>query len=341
MTSPFPTTTSRPGHGTIDLNFVPPKASALGQVSYQYPLKLVAPAPLTSEDEAFVQTVYLLSYGGGLVAGDTIDLTIALDHDTRLVLLTQGSTKIFKSATPSVLTSQLTTVHVHPGAGLCYLPDPVQPFERSSFEQRQLYRVYSDGRSTIGSLCALDWVSQGRTARGENWNMWKYASRNDVWLEAGESTDARKRLLLRDNMVLDPQETKTKTKQKVSETPSYSAQMHGLGIMATLILFGPLTDSLSAFFHDEFKLIPRIGGRKWDSSDDGQEPSAAEVRREQRQRQEASDGLLWSVATVRGCTVVKFGAHRIEGGKWWLKHMLEAEGSVTRHYGERALLCLR
>ncbi|PSK43091.1 hypothetical protein B9Z65_7045 [Elsinoe australis] len=340
MSNPFPSTTSKPGRGAIDLIFVPPRGSALRQVSYQYPLKLVAPAPLTTEDEAYVQTVYLLSYGGGLVAGDSIDLTITLDDNTRLILLTQGSTKIFKSPTANVLTRQFMSVRVTSGAGLCYLPDPVQPFEKSCFEQKQVYTLVasksSEGSAT-GSICALDWVSQGRNARGEDWNMWRYASRNDVWLEMDQKDDTRKRLLLRDNLILDPH---AKT-QSGTAIPSYAEQMHKMGIFGTLMLFGQLSESLARFFHQEFRLIPRIGGRKWDGSDDGQEPTEVELRREQRQGQEALDGLLWSVATLRGCTVVKFGAREVEGGKRWLKTMLEAEGSVVRHYGERALLCLR
>ncbi|KAF2225801.1 UreD urease accessory protein-domain-containing protein [Elsinoe ampelina] len=340
MTSPFPTATSTPGQGTIDLIQVPPLASALRQFSYQYPLKLVAPAPLTSDDEISIQTVYLLSYGGGLVGGDSIDLNVSLDHGVRLILLTQGSTKIFKSPSPAVLTSQLTTVRVLSGAGLCYLPDPVQPFEKSCFEQKQTYHIKASiesGTSSTGSMCVLDWVSQGRTARGENWNMWRYVSRNDVWLHSGEDEHAKRRLLLRDKVILDPNPGGDGS----STSPSYAERMHRQGVFGTLILFGPLTTSLADFFHDEFKLVPRIGGRKWDGSDDGKEPTEVEVRRELRQRQEASDGLLWSVATLRGCTVVKFGAREVEGAKRWLKTMLETEGSVIRHYGERAMLCLR
>ncbi|KAF4551318.1 Hypothetical protein D9617_14g077760 [Elsinoe fawcettii] len=343
MSNPFPATTSTPGRGAIELINVPPKSSALREVSYQYPLKLVAPAPLTAQDDVHVQTVYLLSYGGGLVGGDSIDLRVKLDHDTRIVLLTQGSTKIFKSPSSAVLTSQSTIVEVLSGAGLCYLPDPVQPFEKSCFEQRQTYHVLasgSPGQLKTGSICVLDWVSQGRKARGEDWNMWKYTSRNDIWLLSGQGENQRRRLLLRDNVILDPTGNKSPESNDL-QYPSYAKQMHQQGVFGTLILFGPLTSLLATFFHNEFKLIPRIGGRKWDGSDDGQEPTEEEVRRELRQRQEAADGLLWSVASLRGCTVIKFGAREVEGGKRWLKTMLESDGSAIRHYGERALLCLK
>ena len=44
--------------------------------------------------------------------------------------------------------------------------DPVQPFEGSVYEQAQKFMVAEDG-----NLCLLDWVSEGRTARGEDWDL--------------------------------------------------------------------------------------------------------------------------------------------------------------------------
>ena len=316
MTNPYPSSTSTPGRGLIELRHVPPASSTLGQVSYQYPLKLVAPAPLQSPDNVSVQTVYLLTYGGGLVAGDTIDLDIKLASSTRLILLTQGSTKIFKSPSPGLVSTQATNVTLAPGAALCYLPDPVQPFAQSAFTQRQAYNVQPGA-----SLCALDWVCRGRAARGEDWNMSNYESRNDVWAE--------RRLLLRDNLVL-----------RGKGEAGFADQMHGLGVYGTLILHGPAFEKLADWFRDEFKAIPRIGGRRWDG-DEPEKMGEKETWRAVRRRGEAEDGLLWTVATLRGCTVGKFGTRDVEGGKKWLRVMLEEEGSVVRHFGARALLCLK
>jgi urease accessory protein len=121
--------------------------------------------------------------------------------------------------------------------------------------------------------------------------------------------------------------------------------MDGLGAFGTLILYGPIFASLAAFFMDEFKSIPRIGGRKWDNSNEADDAirdlDPLMIRRKARQKQEASDGLLWSAALTRGCVVVKFGAREVEGGKRWLRSMLETEGSVIAQFGERCLLCLR
>src|SRR4051812_7890985 len=104
FTSPFAVSTSTPGHGSIVLDILPPDKPVLRTVAYQYPLKLVAPDPLPPPNydrkaddgtcpaaPCLVHTVFLLTYGGGIVAGDSIDLDVQLDSNTRLILLTQGS----------------------------------------------------------------------------------------------------------------------------------------------------------------------------------------------------------------------------------------------------------
>src|ERR1700726_1300207 len=64
----------------------------LSTLSYQYPLKLISPRGLGQP----CTSVFMMSYGGGLVGGDKIDLSVTIQEDCKLALLTQGSTKIFK-----------------------------------------------------------------------------------------------------------------------------------------------------------------------------------------------------------------------------------------------------
>jgi urease accessory protein len=335
MSNPFLSSASKPGHGTIHLALLPPNTPRLKTVSYQYPLKLISPSTFHVPDDESrrVHTVYLLSYGGGLVAGDTIDLNVILEANTRLVLLTQGSTKLFKAPGRDVLTTQRMTVDVAPTSALCYLPDPVQPFERSNFEQTQVYNILpSRDGSGLGNLCVLDWVCNGRPANGENWSFYRYGSRNEIYTS---QPNGKRRLLLRDNVVLDDDGVDN----------SIATRMDGQAVFGTLILFGPLMRSLGEFFMEEFKVLPRIGGRKWDSGsdcgdgEDDIEPAVA--RRLVRQRQEVEDNVLWSAASVRGCVVVKFTAPEVEAGKSWLRNMLLEEGSVRTMFGDRAFLCLR
>ncbi|EON70033.1 hypothetical protein W97_09301 [Coniosporium apollinis CBS 100218] len=346
MSSPFAPSSSKPGYGTIDLALLQPSTPVLRTLSYQYPLKLIAPSPLfvsspSSSDSTtptLIHTVFLLTYGGGILAADIINLRVSLAPTTRLILLTQGSTKIFKAPSRDVLSAQRMSVSLGPGAALVYLPDPVQPFANSVFEQAQVYEVPSlgsEGEGEGASLCVCDWVSRGRGARGENWDFWKYGSRNEVWaVGTGEGQKGR-RLLLRDNVVLDAKGGAG------TGSVGIAARMDGLGVFGTLILRGPVFEALGKYFMDEFGRLPRIGARMWDEHAEEVDVPDEDIRRKRRQKQEVRDGLLWTAASVRGFVLVKFGAREVEGARMWLSSMLKAEGSVERNFGERALLCLK
>lgn len=331
FTSPFGSSTAKAGHGSIILVTLPSDNPVLRNVSYQYPLKLVAPDPLPPPafgsdmiSPRLIHTVFLLTYGGGIVAGDTIDLQVRLDSGTRLVLLTQGSTKIFKTLEPSVVSKQHMTVHLDEHAALVYLPDPVQPFARTAFSQSQIYHL----KNQQGSLCACDWVTSGRSARGENWDIYEYKSRNEVW-----TTDntGKQRLLMRDNLILD---------KRGRTNMALSSRMDGYSVFGTLIIRGPIFSALSQFFLDEFEALPRIGGRNW--GDSGQpDLTPREQRRHARQQREKADGLIWSAANVRGFLLVKFASAEVEGSRNWLRDMIKEDGSVLQAFGERAILCLK
>lgn len=335
--SPFAKSTSQPGRGSIVVGLLPPDTPVLSTVTYQYPLKLVAPDPVPPPEHSekdgaisprLVHTVFLLNYGGGIVAGDSIDLAVQLDAGTRLVLLTQGSTKIFKTTDPSLVSRQQMTVTIAPNSALIYLPDPVQPFAHTAFSQTQIYNLENEQ----GNLCVCDWVTSGRSARGENWDIYEYKSRNEVWASnmhvEGRS---KKLLLLRDNMMLD--------KNGQTGIP-LSERMDGYLVFGTLIIRGPVFSQLSKHFIDEFEALPRIGGRNWGDSV-LPELTPKEQRRADRQQREKDNGVIWSAANVRGFVLVKFASKEVEGSRNWLGDMIKEEGSVLRAFGERALLCLK
>jgi urease accessory protein len=247
-------------------------------------------------------------------------------------MVTQGHTKIFKSPSRDVLTRQTLNVTIQNGASLCLLPDPVQPFEESVYRQSQLFHIADDG-----SICLLDWVSAGRTARGEDWDFWSWRGRNEVW--ATKEQGGKPRLLLRDNVILESQSLDPKES-------TIKSKMNGLDIFGTLILRGPNVESVAAFFLAEFAAMPRIGARDFRSQDMKDTDSAIvlshlESWRSSRLKKDMSDGILWSAAKVRGCTVVKFGARTVEGARVWIGGMLKEEGSIPKVFGEDAMMCVR
>lgn len=337
MPSPFPPTSSYPGQGNIHLTLLPPSTPSFSTLTYTYPLKLLPSVPHklsanassdlpvsdASHLPATVPLLFLLTYGGGLVAGDHIRLSIRLDTGTRLTITTQGSTKIFRpSASPPPTTRQDLTVHIADHAALWLAPDPVQPFASSLYAQKQIFNVERGG-----SLGFVDWVSEGRKARGERWAFAGWRGRNEMWELYGEGLQ-KGRMLVRDAVVLDGKDI--------------PGRMDDMGVFGTVLLRGPLFESLADFFVEEFKALPRIGGRSWTSaSDTVQELTTKEEWRKKRLQREEGDGMLWTACHVRGCTIIKFAAKEVEGAKAWLGYMLKEEGSVGRECGDGGLMLVR
>jgi len=326
MSSPFPPSASTPGEGKIVAQLLPQNISALSTISFQYPLKLISPSPTSLQRSVLV---FLLTYGGGLVGGDQIILTIDVKTNAKLSIVTQGHTKIFKSPSRGVVTRQQLQVKIAAGAGLCLLPDPVQPFEASVYEQSQKFTL-----DETASLCLLDWVSAGRIARGEDWDFRAWSGRNEVW-----AAGVKPRLLLRDNVILEGDSID-------NHDNVLKRKMHNLDIFGTLILCGPLVEALSSFFLSEFAALPRLRAQDFRSqeridSDSKIALSGQELWRQSRLQQEKESGLLWSAAKIRGCTVIKFGSLTVEGARTWIGGMIKEDGSIERHFGEDSMICIK
>lgn len=81
--------------GTGFAHLAPGPRSQFASLRASYPLKLLAPRPLPSQPPD-VSLLYTLAYGGGLVAGDCVQLSCVVDEGQTLVMRTQGSTKVYK-----------------------------------------------------------------------------------------------------------------------------------------------------------------------------------------------------------------------------------------------------
>ncbi|PHH63447.1 hypothetical protein CDD81_5826 [Ophiocordyceps australis] len=326
---PFPKPVSVPGQGKIVARLLPGGGNGLETIVYQYPLKLISPTSASGGRKSVL--VFLLSYGGGLVGGDSVNLSIQVQAGASLSLVTQGHTKVFKCPSPDVVTSQEMHVDMEQDSALCLLPDPVQPFEDSAYRQKQVFKMASRC-----SLCLLDWVTAGRTARGENWSFVKWSGCNEVWQRGtGQTTD---RLLVRDNVLL-AKDSSAVVGMALKDT------MHKMTIFGTLILRGTMLEPLGRFFLSEFEALPRIGSRDFRTPEAREEAaknmSNFEQWRQRRMDKEKEDGVLWSAAHVRGCSVIKFAAPTVEAAREWIGAMLAKEGTIEARFGEEALMSVR
>jgi len=265
------------------------------ELSSTYPLKLLSPR--IAQDG--VALVYILSYGGGLVGGDRVNLTIDVGSGSVLVLLSQGSTKVFKtrpgdrascrpqgSSTSSLthtITSQTMNISVSPGAALFLLPDPVTCFRNASYNQIQTFRLLGDSASVV----LLDWVTSGRKSLGEEWVFSRYYSVNEVWVDGKKI--ARDVLLL-DDTVNDAQPLPKRTlKDRLAPYSCY----------ATLLLYGPLVQDVISDINAEYETISVF-------------------------KANSPSNLVWSVSPVshQGGIVVRIAGKETEGVKSWLGNAL-------------------
>ncbi|KAM0756146.1 UreD-domain-containing protein [Meredithblackwellia eburnea MCA 4105] len=237
-----------PGEGVIQLGKLGSQAS-FSDLQFSYPLKLIVPARHFFDS---IGCAYVLSYGGGLVAGDRVKLSVEVTQGSGLVLLTQGSTKVFKTrpgryltesaqpddATKRSATRQLMEVVIHPDSTLFLLPSPVTCFSKASYSQRQSFKL-----SSSSSLILLDWYTSGRMSHGvgEEWQFARYRSQNEVWVDG--------RRIARDVMLLEDE-----SDGKGPQT-SYYERVEPYSCYASIIFFGPAVAPILSYLQAAFSNI--------------------------------------------------------------------------------------
>jgi urease accessory protein len=140
---------------TLEVAHVRGKSRLIGSHNVQ-PLKILQPGAPGATCH-----VVLSSYGGGMVAGDSIRLRIAGRAGSRLFLSTQANTKIFHSVDGQVA-EQHTTGELEDGALAVVFPDPVVLQAASRYRQMQHWHL-----APTATLLLVDWFHSGRMDQGE------------------------------------------------------------------------------------------------------------------------------------------------------------------------------
>jgi urease accessory protein len=171
-----------PGAGHIELAQVSGATAVIRRLAAS-PLKLLTPRGANGTAHVVTST-----YGGGLLAGDDVALRLDAGPDTRCVLGTQASTKVYRS-TDGRPARQSLDAAVAAGAVVVIAPDPVTCFAGARYGQRQHFRLHGGA-----SLLLIDWITSGRVARGERWAFDNY--RSDIRIDVEGFCVARDALLL-------------------------------------------------------------------------------------------------------------------------------------------------
>ena len=143
--------------------------SVLTRVAAGSPLKLLCP-----RRGGRAAWVYTSSFGGGLVAGDTVDLSLELDAGTTGVVTTQASTKVYRSTRNRTCRQRLSAL-IGPAATLAVVPDPLTCYAGAVYDQVNRYRLAEDA-----ALVSVDWLTSGRRARGESWQFARVTLRTEI-----------------------------------------------------------------------------------------------------------------------------------------------------------------
>lgn len=271
---------------------------------FSFPLKLICPRTsshqateyLRQNDASFssaVAALYIVGYGGGLVSGDDVSIDIDVGSHCTLLILTQGSTKVFKvrGGGPHPPTCrQMMRFLIRPSSTLLLLPDPVTCYAQSRYTQTQRFDVTCRRTS---SLVVLDWITPGRQARGEKWDFKSYRSRNEVRVQGA--------VLLKD--VVDLEEERGAT---------LSQRMAPYGVYASLFLVGPATRGTVAALR-----------REWTTQRQRGTPSSAAT----------PPDILWGLSVLREgveaeespAIVVRIAGHDTDAVRAWLRDRLGDE----------------
>lgn len=143
------------------------------------PLRFVRPTFPGSRAAA----VCLVTFGGGLVDGDAIDVELVVEEGATLVVFTQSTTKAFRGRSRQAIRADVRGT-------LVLLPDPVACFATARYEQRIDIALHGEGSAVV-----LDGFTSGRAAFGERWAFSSLAMTTTI--RAGD------RVLVRDPLHLD------------------------------------------------------------------------------------------------------------------------------------------
>jgi urease accessory protein len=128
-------------------------ATVLPHTRARSPVRLLRPTFPGSRAGA----VCLVTYGGGLVDGDVVDVALEVEPGAVLVVFTQASTKVFRGASRQSIRADVQGT-------LVLVPDPVACFAGARYTQR----IDVDLRGA-GACVVLDGYTSGRPAYGERW----------------------------------------------------------------------------------------------------------------------------------------------------------------------------
>lgn len=197
-------------------------------------------------------TCYVLGYGGGLVSGDRINLTIYVKPQASLVITSQSTSKAFKAIAGRSSTFVETTARVSRGGLLFLVPQPLQCFGGSCVEQEThvvMEQVDESLPDTVSahdgldpSLLLVDWYTGGRRDQDGLWNFTSFKSTTTISYssdEFQETNDATSDLVFRDAT-------------RLSGGEGLLRHMQNFNVVCMVVLIGPRVQAVAQKFMEKY-----------------------------------------------------------------------------------------
>ncbi|MDN6748822.1 MAG: urease accessory protein UreD, partial [Staphylococcus equorum] len=127
--------------GQLDLTvFNNGKKSVARDIFFERALKVMRPVYLNGSD---IPTFYIVNVGGGYLDGDRYNMNFNIDAYAKVILTSQGATKIYKTLNDHV--EQYQNFNIKDNAYAEYVGDPIIAFENAKFYQHNTFNLSSTG----------------------------------------------------------------------------------------------------------------------------------------------------------------------------------------------------
>ena len=151
---------------------------------------LIKVSPTIHLDSEKISTYFIVGLGGGYVEGEKYKYSITQKEDTRAIITTQSSTKVYKCENNN-RTEQETTINLEKNSILEYITDSVILYKNAIY--KQVNNIYMDDSST---LIYSDGITSGWSKDGDAFQYSNVQLKTNVYLN--------NKLVLLDNLLVDP-----------------------------------------------------------------------------------------------------------------------------------------
>ncbi len=165
--------------------------------------------------------VVISSYGGGLVQGDQIRMEFHCGQDARLLVATQGNSRVFRHRAGQPARQTLHG-HVEECGKMIVLPDPLVLHAESRLQLHQSWNLHPSA-----SLLLADWLQSGRSDSGEVYAFQEYDSLIEIRINGD--------LCLREPFSVIPADFPPRSPGTFGDC-DHLLTLYGVGEMADLLL---------------------------------------------------------------------------------------------------------